>query len=363
MDYWIWLSQLPGVGSILQKRLLEVFGSPKNIHKASVLDLIEVEGIGKQIAEKIVQFRVNEVSQILTNIEKLGLQVVTIENKIYADVFACKQTPILFYYRGRLPPARGMAIVGARRCTYEAKQATEEIATFIAQNPLSVISGLAKGVDSYAHTSSLKVGGHTTAILANGVDICYPKEHLRLFREIIARNGAIVSAHPPGTRPHPKFFVERNAHISAWSTDVIVVQASEKSGSLTTARFALEQGRNLFVVPHSIYVTEARGSNQLLEKGANPYLGSHSLKLEGLQPSSGSLVEHFPATPPQHSPLEKSIICYLRNVQTITVEALAQHLQLSEVNLSPVLLTLEMNGYIKVRGTSISPTSLLVDQQ
>jgi DNA processing protein len=363
LDYWIWLSQLPGVGSILQKRLLQFFGSPKNIHMATVLDLIEVKGIGKQIAEEIVKFRVNEVSEIMKNVEKLGLNIVTIENKKYTAVFTCKQTPILFYYRGRLPPTRGIAIVGARRCTQEAKQATEDIAALIARNHLSVISGLAKGVDSYAHTSSLKVGGHTTAILANGVDICYPKEHLGLFREIIAKNCAIVSAHPPGTRPHPKYFVERNAHISAWSTDVIVVQASEKSGSLTTARFALDQGRNLFVVPHSIYVTEARGSNQLLEKGATPYLGNHSLKLEDLQPSSGSLVEHFPATPPQPSPLEKNIISYLCKVQTLTVEVLAQHLQLSEITLAPALLSLEMNGYIKVRGTTISPTSLCVDQK
>ncbi len=350
MDYWIWLSQLPGVGPVLQKKLLEVFETPENIYRASIADLLAVDGVGNFTAQKIVEFRIDHVGTIIRQLEKQRINVITAEDPRYKDVFSCKRSPLLFYYKGRLPEKRGIAIVGARRCTLDAKRASEEISTTLSQYRLPIISGMAKGVDSYAHTACLKAGGYTIAVLANGVDICYPKEHRQLYERIIANGGAILSAYPPSVKAHPKFFLERNAHISAWATDVVVVQASEKSGSLTTARFALEQGRNLYAVPHSIYVNEAKGSNQLLEQGALPYLGFHSLKYANL--------EMKPKTPTTSyllhlTDIDKKIMRILQKKDGCTVNELCHHLQISQLELMSIIMDMEMNNLVKVRGTTI----------
>lgn len=398
MNYWIWLSQLPGVGPVLQKRLLEAFLTPEKIHNASLTDLIEIEGIGQNLAEKILGFQVNRIFSIEEKLVKLGIKIVTSQSDPdrYNEVFACKRSPVLFFYRGELPLERGLAIVGSRRCTEDAKRSAEEIAGIAVRSRITVISGLAKGVDSYAHTASIKNGGKTMAVLGCGVDVCYPPEHKSLYQRILEDGGAVLSAYPPGVRPHPKFFLERNAHISAWSTDVVVVQAATKSGALTTAAFALDQGRNLYVVPHSIYLPEAKGSNLLLEKGARPYLGPGSLtstsvqspgdRLGKIQSKSMPLFEfqanngantvqvgksgeveselqaanlkpnvqaHPQAPTDPLSAIEKKIISYLRRDGRSSVEQLAFALTLSEIELTPALIVLEINNFIKIRGTTV----------
>ncbi|QOY36999.1 DNA-processing protein DprA [Anaerobacillus isosaccharinicus] len=351
MEYWIWLSQLPGIGPISQKKLLAFFGGPLEIYLSSLPDLLEVDGIGEQTAKKIIEFRIDHVAGIIKQVERLRINVRPYENRIYSEVFSCKRSPVLFYYIGKLPEKRGVAIVGARRCTHDAKRATEEIASLLAGNGVAVISGLAKGIDSYAHTTCLKVGGYTMAVLANGVDICYPKEHKRLYEQIIADGGAVLSSYPPGVKPHPKYFVERNAHISAWSTDVIVVQASEKSGSLTTARFALEQNRNLYAVPHSINLPEAKGSNQLLASGARIYTGPESLAHLGIKNNPNV---HAGAPIYSLTQFEENIVTHLRKVGNCSFSELSHHLKVPELELTPTILQLEMHNILKIRGTTIS---------
>lgn len=365
MDYWIWLSQLRGVGPILQKKLLAAFkGDPEKIYRASVADLVDVDGIGKATAKKITQFRIDEVKATIALVEKLKIEVLTLGASRYADVFSCKRSPILFYYRGTLPKIRGVAVVGARRCTDDAKRAASEISSAVGERGRPVISGMAKGVDSYAHTACLKVGGYTMAVLASGVDICYPKEHQSLYEKIVGDGGAVISAYPPGVKPHPKFFLERNAHISAWSTDVVVVQASVNSGSLTTARFAKEQGRNVYVVPHSIYTPEAEGSNLLLMNGAHPYLEPSSLGFLGGQVETEGCRSpgRSPTRDPRNcrnsdihlSPLEQKILTYLRNTSSSSIDELAYYLKIPELDLTPALIQLEMNNHLKIKGRTLN---------
>ena len=392
MEYWIWLNQLRGIGPILQKKLLKAFeGDPENIYRASTADLIEVDGVGEVTAQKINAFRLDDVKAIIDRVEKLNMKLVTVAEEGLEEVFSCKRSPILFYYRGQLPKERGVAVVGARRCTEDAKRAASEIASVVGERGRAVISGMAKGVDSYAHTGCLRVGGYTMAVLANGVDICYPKEHRRLYEKIVADGGSVLSAYPPGVKPHPKFFLERNAHIAAWSTDVVVVQASVNSGSLTTARFALEQGRNLYVVPHSIYVREAEGSNSLLDAGARPYLGSSSLSLVNMveeksvdigdlkevagqlgdcsaaidrgrvsrtqRPLKGIGTSRISNTNTPSFPLssiEKKLITYLNKTGNCSIDELAHYLQIPELDLNPTLTNLEINGVLKIKGRTLS---------
>lgn len=351
IEYWIWLSRIPTVGPTFQKRLLEVFGTPENIYRASYLELLEVDGVGEVTAKKITMFRLDDVKKIINDVEKLHLSITTNKTKKYAEIFSCPHVPILFYYKGELPRKRGVAVVGARRCTEEAKRVAEEIAAYVAKSGLPVISGLAKGVDSYAHTASLNAGGTTSAILASGVDICYPKEHQTLYEKIVLEGGAIISAFPPGTKPHPKFFVERNAHISAWATDVIIVQASERSGSLITARFAKEQGRKVYSVPYSIYLKEAKGSNKLLNQGALPYLGPKSLKLPQILSQKPP---EFPLNKiDELSPLQQKIIACLSKSDSLTFEQIALNLQVSEFDLTSEILSLEIKNLVRIKGRQV----------
>jgi DNA processing protein len=146
-----------------------------------------------------------------------------------------------------------------------------EAAAFLAQQGITVASGLAKGIDSYAHTACLKEGGYTLAFVANGPDICYPPEHRSLMEEILV-SGAVLSPYPPGTRPRQEYFPLRNRILSAWIDQILVVEAGERSGALITAGYALEQKQRVFAVPNSIYSPESFGTNRLLQNGAEVYL-------------------------------------------------------------------------------------------
>ena len=181
-----------------------------------------------------------------------------------------------------------------------------EAAAFLARQGITVVSGLAKGIDSYAHTACLREGGYTLAFIANGPDICYPPEHHSLMDEIIG-NGAVLSPYPPGTRPRQEYFPMRNRLLSAWVDQLLVVEAGERSGALITADYAMEQKRRVFAVPNSIYSAESVGTNRLLLKGAELYLEPTQL----MSPVNGRLERQSVNTAPsdlqiQPNPTRKS---------------------------------------------------------
>ncbi|WP_096203278.1 DNA-processing protein DprA [Bacillus sp. FJAT-45350] len=346
-EYWIWFSTIKNIGPVLQKRLLDYFPTPKAIFEADIDELSVVPLIGKKIAKEIKNHPLTSVEPILTKMGEKKIDIVTYDNRQFEYVFSCKRSPILFYYLGKLPEKQGIAIVGARRCTDEGKRAAEEIARSAAVNEIPIISGMAKGIDSYAHTSCLKENGYTVAVLAGGVDVCYPKEHATLYEKVID-SGMVLSASPPQTRPHPKYFVERNAHITAWSKTVVVVQAAPKSGSLTTAAFAKEQGRTLFAVPQSIYLQEGKGSNQLLVEGAKPYLNPASL---GFKEKQRNHTSHRQATPT--NTIENNILSFIDTQNISSIEEISLQLKIQKQQLLETLLFMEMNGLVKLRGGSL----------
>lgn len=175
-----------------------------------------------------------------------------------------------------------MAIIGSKRCTEYGKRLTVEAAEFLAQNNIPVISGMAKGIDGYAHTACLKAGGYTIAIFACGLDICYPKEHIDLMKRIIEK-GAIISEYPPGTKPDVYHFLMRNKLISAWCKKLLVVEAGEKSGAILTAEFAKEYNRQVLAAPNTIYSRESIGTNILIKEGAEIYLHPSQLLLHNMR--------------------------------------------------------------------------------
>ncbi|WP_243187021.1 DNA-processing protein DprA [Clostridium muellerianum] len=210
--------------------------------------------------------------------EKNNIRLLTINDFLYpSKVKSIKDSPILLYYLGTInKDSMGVGIVGSRRCTSYGKKVAKEVAEILAKNSIPVISGMAKGIDGYSHTACINSGGYTIAFLGNGVDLIYPKEHIKLMEKII-ENGAVISEYPPGTKPYPKNFPKRNRLIAAFSNQLLVVEADENSGSLITAQFAKKYNREVFAVPNNIFFKESKGCNKLILNGARLYMCQQQL--------------------------------------------------------------------------------------
>jgi len=239
----------------------------------------------------------------------------------------------------------GIAIVGSRRCTDYGKRLTVEVAEFLAQNNIPIISGMAKGIDGYAHTACLKADGYTLAILGCGLDICYPKEHIELMQRIIER-GAVISEYPPGTKPDANHFPMRNRLISAWCKKLLVVEAGEKSGSLLTAAYAKEQNRQVFAAPNNIYSRESIGTNKLIDEGAKIYLNPFQLLLENARkPRVNCKKENEDLTGNGLNEIERIILTKI-DENSMSLGELLLHLQGNKADGLETISIMELKGMI-----------------
>lgn len=272
--YWIAFSLVKGIGAVRFKGLLNSFGDLETAWNARFMDLLQA-GLSEKIVENIQRIRKSvDLEGLLYNLESKGIQVLTWEDPAYPRrLKEIDQPPPVLYTRGEilLEDEWAVAIVGTRRMTVYGRQVAEELARFLAQNKITVVSGLAYGVDGIAHEAAMKAGGRTLAVLGSGVDVIYPPEHRRLAEQMI-HQGAIVSDYPPGTQPESTNFPPRNRIISGLSLAVVVIEASEKSGALITASFAADQGRDVFAVPGNIHAPQSKGPNLLIQNGARPLL-------------------------------------------------------------------------------------------
>ncbi len=233
-----------------------------------------VEGIGASTASLITKSpSLDNAKKIMELVHKNNMKILTCLDPLYpATLLKIPEMPPLLFYYGKISPSRaGVCIIGARKCTSYGKEVTREVSQFLAENQVPVISGMAAGIDSYAHTACINAGGYTMAFLGCGVDLCFPKEHLEL-KEAIMEKGAVISPFIPGTPPYPANFPRRNYLMAAWSHKLLVVEAGRKSGALLTASYAMKKKGQVLAVPGSIYSKESQGSNTLLAKGAEIYL-------------------------------------------------------------------------------------------
>lgn len=280
--YWIWLSQINGIGPITYRRLLDKFKNPENIYKASKDDLKNIDSIGESITNKIINNKDLDISKrIVQNCYKNNIEITNIyESNFPNNIKKYENMPILIYYKGNINcELNGVSIVGTRRCSDYGKKVTVEAAKFLVENNIPVVSGMAKGIDSYAHTTVIKEQGYTVAVLGCGLDICYPKEHDLLMSKII-ENGLVISEYPPGTKPSNYNFPKRNRLISAISEKILIVEAGEKSGALITIKYAREQNKEVLVVPNNIYSDESKGSNKLILEGEKIFLSNDQLLIK-----------------------------------------------------------------------------------
>lgn len=272
--YWIGINLVKGIGAVRLRALLDFFGDAKSAWEGSPADL-RAAGLSKNLIERFLKVRSDvDLDALWTEISVQNIRVMTWEDAEYpARLREISQPPPILYLRGNFiqDDAWAVAIVGTRRVTSYGRQVTEEIAAFLAQNGVTVVSGLARGVDGIAHQAALNAGGRTFAVLGSGVDRVYPPEHRNLAESIIG-SGAILSDYPPDTPPEASNFPPRNRIISGLSMATIVIEAAETSGALITANFAVEQGREVFAVPGNIFAPQSKGPNRLIQNGAHPLL-------------------------------------------------------------------------------------------
>ncbi len=267
----IMLNMVPDVGCVKLRLLLEQFKSPAGIFSSSVSELKSVKGIGQHTARAIKNaYSDYDIEKEIALIKKFGVSVTTLFDDDYPlNLMNIYDPPILLYTKGALKvnDEFAVAIVGSRICTYYGMNMAEKMASELACCGLTVVSGLARGIDTAAHKGALKSKGRTVAVLGNGLSSVYPPENKVLSEQIIL-NGALISEFPMETPPYKHNFPRRNRVISGLSKAVLVVEAAKKSGALITADFALEQGRDVFAVPGMAGRPLSAGTNSLIKQGA-----------------------------------------------------------------------------------------------
>lgn len=272
--YWIGFNLVKGVGAVRLQGLLDFFGNLEMAWNAPY-DALRQAGLSEKIVEQFLVLRKQvDLSRIMERIDQAGIRVFTWNDEDYPRrLREIDQSPPVLYCQGTIEPEDewAVAIVGTRRISAYGRQVTQELSAFLARRGVTVVSGLARGVDALAHQTAIQNGGRTFAILGSGVDKIYPPEHRKLAQEISER-GAVISDYAPGTPPDGSNFPPRNRIISGLTLATVVIEAGETSGALITANFAANQGRDVFAVPGSIYAPQSIGTNRLIQDGARPLL-------------------------------------------------------------------------------------------
>lgn len=350
---WLALAHALPNKAVLCRRLIERFSAPERVFASSFEDLCSVDGITPALAREIRSFRhpSSDVENEIKKITDAGIKIIHFNHQDYPERLRnIYDPPFYFYMNGSLIPEdkNTLAIVGTRSPTPYGRKVSEMLSAELSSAGFTIVSGMARGVDSAAHRSALKTGGRSIAVLGCGADIAYPRENENLMSDI-AGNGAVISEFPIGTQPDKKNFPQRNRIISGLAMGVIIVEAAEKSGSLITARFAMEQGRETFAVPGNINSPLSKGTNHLIQQGAKAVTNVNDIleefeQLLTLRPKHG--INSVPVKSDSMSDDEKNIY------KTLTLEPKHINQVITECGIETrrvvqLLLNLELNGFIE----------------
>lgn len=250
--YWIWFSRIKNLGSIKKQELLKRYKIEK-IWNLKQKELMSIDGIGEKTAKEILNPKYKMgLENIINQMKKEKIRLINIDDANYPEKLKqIYDKPISLYVKGNVEilSSFSLAVIGCRQNSKYGEEVTKAVTKGIVKNNIVTISGLAKGIDSICHKSTLKNSGKTIAVIGSSLDIIYPFENKNLVDEIINNGGCIVSEYPLGTKPEKMNFPARNRIISGLSNGVIVIEAKKKSGTMTTVDFALEQGKNVFTIP------------------------------------------------------------------------------------------------------------------
>ncbi|MGI9242214.1 MAG: DNA-processing protein DprA [Verrucomicrobiales bacterium] len=353
-DAYLALNLIPKVGPIRVQRMLEALGSPQRILSAGKAEIQGVQGIGPGLAERITSWeKTIDLQRELRRIEELGLDVLTLADDDYPSLLkGIYDPPLVLYVKGELSDRdrQGLAVVGSRKTSHYGLSCAKKMSFQLAHAGVTIISGLARGIDTAAHEGALAANGRTIAVIGSGHGKLYPPENAELA-ELISKSGAVVSEFPVDYPPDKQSFPLRNRIVSGWSFGVLVIEAAGRSGALITANQAAEQGRSVYAVPGQIDRPGSLGTNRLIQQGAKLVLdGGDVLEdLETLFPMSPvapqfDVVEN-PATD-SLSDEEKSIYAAIGDEET-PMELVIARTGLSSAVVSSTLMRLQIKRLVK----------------
>lgn len=356
--YWLGLSMIRGLGSIRISKLLKVLGDAKTVWKAPAGKLKQVSGIGSLADDIVKQRKRIDLNRVVKKLKDKKIKFITLEAAEYPQLLKeIYDPPPTLYYRGILDFSQpAVAVVGSRRSTAYGRKTTGRIASKLAQRGITVISGMARGIDTCGHEGALRGQGKTTAVLGSGLGHIYPPENKDLFYKI-QENGLILSEFPPEIKPLAENFPRRNRIISGLSLGVLVVEASTRSGSLITANLALEQGREIFAIPGNLTRPQSRGTNKLIQKGAKLVTGVDDIleelflydeteydETEEIASDKSERKQKF--SYPQLSEEEENIIKILQKEEILHINEIINRTEYNAGKINTLLLKLELKGLV-----------------
>ena len=343
--FWVGFNLVKGIGPVRLRRLLTFFGSAEAAWGASPQALREA-ALGPDLTQRLIGLRASvDLDALWEQFTRQGIRVLTwLDDEYPSHLKEIDYPPPVLYLRGGLVETDdwAVAVVGTRRMSSYGRRVTEELVGTLSRHQITIISGLARGVDSTAHMEALRAGGRTLAILGTGVDRVYPPENRRLAAAI-EEQGALISDYPPGTRPEAANFPPRNRIIAGLSSAVIIIEAGRRSGALITASFAAEQGRDVFSVPGSIYAPESRGTNYLIQQGASPLLSPVDV-MESLEITLQMEKEAAQKTLPA-DPVERQLLAVLSD-DPLHVDQIQAQAGLSAEKVIATLALMELKGFV-----------------
>jgi len=353
LKYWIGLNNFPKFGPVRFKKLINYFQDMQAAFKATSGELIKA-GIEANIAQEFITARIEiNPDDLIDRLAKEDIKAITIENKIYPKLLKELYTPPpLLYYKGNFDLKNDftLAVVGARKYTNYGQQATTNIVKDLVYNNLTIVSGLALGIDALAHITALENNGKTVAVLGSGLDKqnIYPSQNRYLADKIISQNGLLISEFPPGTPPLRHHFPQRNRIISGLSLGTLIIEASEKSGALITAKYSLDQNREVFAVPGNIYSDTSSGTNRLIKMGARVVTSAEDI-IETLNLDQAiAYIDNKKIIP--ETPEEEMLIAHLSH-EPIHVDELTRLTKLDIAAINSTLAIMEMKGMVKNMGS------------
>lgn len=352
LKFLVALANFQKFGPVRLKKIKKHFPSLENAFNGRLKNLMAA-GIEENVVNEFIAARSGiNPDEIMERLAKENVSVLTVEDGVYPKLLKeIYDPPEVLYYKGNLEEADefSLAVVGSRKFTSYGKMATEKITADLARSHLTIVSGLALGIDALAHFAALNADGRTIAVLGSGLDKqnIYPSANRYLADKIVGEGGALISEFPLGMPALPHHFPQRNRIISGLSLGTLVIEAGEKSGSLITAKFALEQGREVFAVPGNIYSLTSAGTNQLIKQGAHPVTGAADI-IEALDLANvASFVETKKVMP--ETPEEKKIAACL-DAEPLHVNDLVRLAGLDTSQINATLTIMEMKGMIKNMG-------------
>ena len=352
------LSLVPKIGAHRARLLLERVDRPADVFRLSERDLCGIPGFGKTVAAHMKSFvGWSAVETILRRTDALGARIIVPEEKAYPDrLREIDDPPILLWVKGNAEVlnAPGVAVVGTRSPSPYGKDITRQFTRALVQQDMVVVSGLAYGIDTVAHRETLLAGGRTIAVLGSGIDRVYPVANIPLFDSVIKEGSVVISEFPPGTKPDYCNFPTRNRVVSGISLGTLVIETGTEGGSMITARLALEQNREVFVVPHNLTNTRAAGCHKLIRESSGKLVETVEDILSEFRwlersPASANAMAAEPMMPQELSSSAAAIWTLLQKNGELSLDELAVQVPAPVTEVGGVLLELELGGYVRQR--------------